>query len=136
MYVYDRHIKLYSTSCNEAGKIGRIPYCVCAHLLIKGDVLPKPANVIYREMNLASSHDVVQEGVHSVELMGKKAQTTSRCQVRLAVNVAVVEHSGHITHSIGTSNVWTGIILRTAFWHSSNRQAFVVFLDRLFYEPT
>ena len=53
-------------------------------------MLLKLANLIYRKMDLASSHDVVQEGVHSVELMGKKTPTAHRCQALLAVTVAVL----------------------------------------------
>ena len=109
-------------------------------LLIKGDVLPKLANVIYRKMDLASSHDVVQEGVHSVELIGKKAEKVCRCQVRLAVALAVAEHSRQ--SSINSFN-------RDMFHQMSGQQALSglhcavgsthncwCFLDSLFYEPT
>lgn len=43
---------------------------------LSGDVLLKLAAAIYRKMDLASPHDVVQEGVDSVELMGDRERGT------------------------------------------------------------
>lgn len=59
-----------------------------------GDVLLKLAAAIYRKMDLASSHDVVQERVDSVELMGDK-RDTQRGQGLLVVTLAVFQHSHH-----------------------------------------
>ena len=28
LWIYERHIELYSTFCSEVGKMDRVPYCV------------------------------------------------------------------------------------------------------------